>query len=418
MKFILKLLVVFVCCWIFHSGNAQNRECATMLHHQYLLNKFPQLSNIRLQNEEAIQNKIQTLSVQKLSSVIITIPVVVHVVYNKTAQNISDAQIKSQIDVLNQDYRKLNADTSKIPQPWKSVAADVGVEFCLAKKDPAGNDTTGITRTYTTTTQFSYNDQVKQTSLGGEDAWDATKYLNLWVCNLGSSIYGFAQFPSDLSTSPSTDGVVINYDAFGTIGSVVTPGNAGRTATHEIGHWLDLYHNSGDDGSSCSGTDYCNDTPNQASYHFGCLTFPYTDACSSTYPGIMFMNYMDYGDDTCLIMFTHDQTTRMLNAITTFRPAILNTTLCSGPSAIVEEKINSFSIYPNPTNGLFKISSSAPIIELSIYDNIGQLVYQQSYYQNQSLPIEIDLINKNSGVYFVKAISDKGYSIQKIILAY
>ncbi|MCB9273605.1 MAG: T9SS type A sorting domain-containing protein [Lewinellaceae bacterium] len=241
---------------------------------------------------------------------VITIPVVVHVVYNTTAENISDAQVQSQITVLNADFRRLNADASSTPSMFASVAADAEVQFCLASVDPSGNPTTGITRTSTTRTSFSSNDYVKFNSTGGKDAWPAGSYLNLWVCDLSSTLLGYAQFPGG---SAATDGVVIDYAYFGTIGTATPPFHLGRTATHEVGHWLNLRHIWGDGG--CSVDDFVSDTPlaGAANYTASPCTFPGPNSCNSgtgDQPD-MFQNYMDYSDDACMNLFTQGQKTRM-----------------------------------------------------------------------------------------------------------
>ena len=241
------------------------------------------------------------------SRALYNIPVVVHVVYNTTSENISDAQIQSQLAVLNKDFSKTNTDASGVPSVWQSIAANTDVQFCLATVDPNGNATHGITRTSTSVTSFSTNDNVKFNSSGGKNAWNAADYLNLWVCDLGGGVLGYAQFPGGPA---STDGVVIDYQAFGTTGTAAAPFHLGRTATHEVGHWLNLYHIWGDDGSSCSGTDNVSDTPNQADENYGCPAFP-TVSCSNGPNGDMFMNYMDYSDDACLLMFTNGQKARM-----------------------------------------------------------------------------------------------------------
>jgi hypothetical protein len=236
---------------------------------------------------------------------LVTIPVVVHVVWNTTTENISDAQILSQIAVLNADFRKLNADVSGVPSVF--TAADANIEFCLATVDPNGNVTTGINRVQTSTTAFGTNDQVKSSSTGGVNAWDRNRYLNLWVCDISGGILGYAQFPGG---SAATDGVVVDYQYFGTTGTATAPFNKGRTATHEVGHWLNLYHIWGDDGTGCTGTDNVADTPNQGDENYGCPTFP-TVSCSNGPNGDMFMNYMDYTDDACMYMFSAGQVTRM-----------------------------------------------------------------------------------------------------------
>ncbi|MBL7807887.1 MAG: hypothetical protein JNN28_08745, partial [Saprospiraceae bacterium] len=237
---------------------------------------------------------------------VVTIPVVVHVVWYNNAQNISDAEIQSQIDVLNADFRRTNADAGNTPAAFQGVAADCEINFCMATQDPSGNATNGIQRRQTTVNGFSTNDNVKFFNTGGLDVWDRDKYLNIWVCNLSGGLLGYAQFPGGPA---STDGVVCDYAYFGTINST-PPFDKGRTATHEVGHWLNCYHIWGDDGSSCSGTDNVGDTPNQADENYGCPTFPQV-SCSNGPNGDMFMNYMDYTDDACMNVFTTGQKNRM-----------------------------------------------------------------------------------------------------------
>ena len=178
-------------------------------------------------------------------TVTVTIPVVVHVVYDSTAENISDAQIASQIATLNQDYHLLNADADLVPSAFAGLKADVGIQFVLAKRTPSGLATTGIERKSqaTPTGGLGTTDKIKQTTYGGVAAWDASKYLNFWVGTIGGGILGYAQFPGG---SASTDGVVISSTYFGRTGSVTAPYDLGRTASHEVGHWLNLNHIWGD----------------------------------------------------------------------------------------------------------------------------------------------------------------------------
>jgi hypothetical protein len=238
------------------------------------------------------------------SRVVVSIPVVVHVIYNNSTQNISDAQINSQLTILNNDFRKLNADRTAVPSVFTSLAADCEINFCLAQRTPSGTATTGIVRVSTTTTSFIDDDRMKSSSTGGDNAWDATRYLNSWVCNLGGGLLGYAQFPGGAA---STDGVVVNYTAFGNIGTATSPFNLGRTATHEVGHWLNLRHIWGD--ATC-GSDLVTDTPTQSTSNFGCPSFP-SVTCSNGPNGDLWMNYMDYTDDRCMYMFTTGQKTRM-----------------------------------------------------------------------------------------------------------
>jgi hypothetical protein len=327
------ILVLFSLLFSCSFVSAQKKECGTMENLEYLKTQDPLLENLMLQNEQALQNWIQTNAASKsLKSGVISIPVVVHVVYSSPTENISAAQILSAMDIINKDFRRLNADTTGTPTVFAAVAADCEIEFCLATTDPNGNSTSGITRTSTTQTSFSggtfngiswSNDGVKYTSSGGINAWNTSQYLNIWVCDV-SGYNGYAQLPGGPSSS---DGVVIDYTRFGNIGTAAWASYIIKTATHEIGHWLNLSHiwgNNIDQTSNC-GDDFCNDTPTESSATYGCGTFPYNafNACNSGPNGEMYMNFMDYTD--CRNIFTQDQKTRMRAAINTFRPAFLNT---------------------------------------------------------------------------------------------
>jgi hypothetical protein len=284
------------------------RQCATMEVLAAQLAADPsygaRLQAIDQQASVYAKQKAANPAQRTSSSIIVTIPVVVHVLYNTAAQNISDAQVQSQLDVLNADFHRQNADLSKVPAAFTSLIGDAGVQFVLAKRDPSGNATTGIVRKSTTATSFDSSDKMKYSSSGGDNAWPAASYLNLWCCNLGGGLLGYAQFPGGAA---ATDGVVILYSAFGSGGSAVAPYNLGRTATHEVGHWLNLRHIWGD--ARC-GNDQVSDTPTQQTSNYGCPTFPHV-TCSNGSSGDMFMNYMDYTDDGCMQMFSSGQGDRM-----------------------------------------------------------------------------------------------------------
>ncbi|MEM6799958.1 MAG: PKD domain-containing protein [Bacteroidota bacterium] len=245
------------------------------------------------------------------SDEILTIPVVVHVIYSNPTENISEEQVLSQIEVLNQDYRRTNPDKSRTPAFFSGRAVDTGIEFCLANVDPQGRKSNGINRISFDGAPFSeqfINEQIKPDVI-----WDPNKYLNIWVCNIADGILGYAQFPqsgevSGLPFSPGlarTDGVVINYNVFGTLGTVSPPFDKGRTTTHEIGHWLGLRHIWGD--GDCQKDDYCADTPEADGPNFNCP--PASISCSGG--KAMVSNFMDYSDDACMNLFTRDQRSRM-----------------------------------------------------------------------------------------------------------
>ena len=242
------------------------------------------------------------------------ITAVVHVLYRTAAENISDDQVRSQIDVLNADFRARNTDLDQVPVPFAGRVGDALVEFALATRDPDGRQTSGITRTRTRREAFdgdiaTLDQEIKVES--GATAWASDRYLNLWVCTLGSGLLGYAQFPGGPA---DRDGVVILNTAFGTTGTVEPPFDRGRTATHEVGHWLNLLHIWGDDDLGCRGSDSVSDTPNQAGSNGGCPDFPRL-SCRNGPHGDMFMNYMDYTDDACMFLFTRGQVSRMHAAL-------------------------------------------------------------------------------------------------------
>ncbi|MCG5215022.1 zinc metalloprotease [Streptosporangium sp. KLBMP 9127] len=286
------------------DGQRQHHWCATMpVHHQMIASR-PEYTIARAAIENATFQR-KTVRAPRHQEVV-TIPVVVHVVYREEEHNVSQEQIDSQLAVLNYDFRLTNADAASIPPVWQPLAADSKIEFLLATTDPRGGPTTGVVRQSTRKAEFGDDDGVKFAAKGGSDAWPADRYLNIWVCNLVPWL-GYAQFPGGPA---ETDGVVVAYHAFGSTGTARAPYDLGRTATHEIGHWLNLRHIWGDDGDSCSGDDFVTDTPNQAGPNFGTPSFP-TVTCGNAPNGDMFVNYMDYTEDRSMFMFTKGQSERM-----------------------------------------------------------------------------------------------------------
>ncbi|BAV07786.1 Pregnancy-associated plasma protein-A [Filimonas lacunae] len=275
----------------------QGRRCAAMDVLNEQLKADPALAG----RMAAIENL--TARVQKDKSLLrlqadgsILIPVVVNVLYRTTAQNVSAAQIQSQIDVLNADYNALNSDYSSVPALFSPVKASVGVHFVLKS----------VVRQSTTKTSWSTNDAMKKSAQGGINPTTPDSVLNIWVVGaMSGGVIGYAQFPGGAS---ATDGVVIAYNCFGNTGAAASPFNLGRTATHEVGHWLNLRHIWGD--ATC-GTDYVDDTPFHNAANYGCPSYPHYSTCSGT-PVEQTMNYMDYTDDACMYMFTAGQKTRML----------------------------------------------------------------------------------------------------------
>ena len=312
------------------GGLPDHRVCATDEVNERLLRSVPGYAATR----SAIETR--TIRVMALGDPAVLrdgcteIPLVVHVLYRNAEENIPQEQVESQIAVLNADFRAANADRASTPPVFQPLIGDARVTFKLATTDPDGNPTDGITRTASNATEFrSSTDNAKHTATGGHDAWPSDRYLNVWTCgNLlsgdGQSLLGYAQFPGGPA---DTDGVVILHSAFGTTGTARAPFNLGRTTTHEVGHWLNLRHIWGDDGTGCSGSDFVPDTPNQGGPNYGSPTFP-TVSCGNGPNGDLFMNYMDYVDDAAMYMFTQGQVARMQAALDGPRASIGTTGPC------------------------------------------------------------------------------------------
>jgi hypothetical protein len=341
------------------------------------------------------------------SDEILKVAVVVHVVYNQPDENISDAQIRSQLEALNRDFRRKNADTSATAGAFKSVAADAGIEFYLARFDPDGRPTNGITRTTTRHGAFGNND-IHQSTKGGKDAWDASRYLNVWVCNLAAGTTGYGTPPG---TPPFRDGVVVHFRYFGTTGNVQPPYHLGRTATHEVGHWLELQHLWGATGG-CTDDDGIADTPMQEHPSSGCQTRRIT--CGNLN---MVQNYMDYSDDACMNLFTQGQVVVMRSALLQHRNGTLDPD--AGPIVLGREESAlsaGVNVYPNPSaDGLFSLQLPKQVKEClaQIFNPTGQLVAE--YKQPSTSEIKLDLSSQVPGIYLLLINTDGQRLVRKVI---
>ncbi len=395
--------------------HAQDRGCGTMEHQQNLQAKDPSIDIAMRDAETTAQHWLAENRAFRDNRGAVTVPVVVHIVSRYQVQIPSVQRIHDQIDVLNEAFNAQNADITNVPSIWTSTVGNAGIEFCLAKQDPFGNPTTGITYDTTTVPYFTLNDHVKFDSLGGCGAWDPTKYINIWVCNLQPQLLGYAQFP--WNPAIATKGIVLSYKVVGRNANQLPDYNLGRTAVHEMGHFFGLRHIWGDDNGACTGSDYCADTPNQGAASSGCPSFPLLDNCSIDSNGCMFFNYMDYSNDACMYMFTNDQTTRMHTFLNTTYASLLNSISCQ-PVSAADRFDHKISISPNPSNGNFEIDfNTIGTVELTVFDAFGKPIEQRSVQSAGATKLNVDLSGKTAGFYFVRLQFQGGQtSTHKLIL--
>lgn len=344
--------------------SSKGRTCGTEIPSTAWVNDF----------NKAVENYKSSLQLNKKQAAPWVIPIIVHIIHNGQAvgvgDNISQAQVNDQITILNADFAGTGFNNGNAPAAFAPVKADCQISFCLALKDPNGATLTepGIDRIDRNTkgwTNGPYTTAYINANIKPTTIWDPTRYCNVWIMNLGGGLLGYATFPAGTSLAgvagggnATNDGVVILNTSFGSIGTATAPPyNKGRTITHELGHWLGCIHTWGDDGGACTGSDFCNDTPNSANSVFGCPALPKLDACSPSAPGAMIMNFMDYVDDACMYMFTNDQKTRMHTAMTqgTYRSLLGTHGLCSSstppPPPVPGPAVANFSVGSTPCVG-------------------------------------------------------------------
>lgn len=360
----------------------------------------PEARSIANAEQVLRSNKTQR---QVSDDAVIRIPVVVHLLYNNASQNISDAQVQSGMEALNRDFRRRAADTVNTPVVFRSRAADVQIEFSLATADPSGRPTTGILRKACSRLTWMADDKMKFSAQGGDDAWDSKSYLNIWIVDLAGAS-GYASVPG---SAPETDGVVIHHNAFGTI-NTAAPFNMGRTAVHEVGHWLGLKHIWGD--AAC-GDDGVADTPIQGFFTKGCPS-GFRSTCNNAPTGDMYMNFMDYTNDACMNLFTAGQRSRMrsLFASDGWRSSILQSKGLNASWQQAALPSGSIAVYPNPAQNVITLQSGSELLgkQLGLYNSQGQLQKLETVVSVQQ---SISLTGLKAGVYFLKG---EGYS-QKIM---
>jgi hypothetical protein len=350
----------------------------------------------------------------------VVIPVVVHIVWKEASDNISDASIQSQIDVINQDFRLLNNYLEIIAfPPFLQVITDMEIEFCLAQRDPQGNSTSGITRTQTSVENvgsavINGRPAICYSAEGGRDAWDPERYLNIWVGRREFAC-GKGTFPGE--GPPEEDGIRVSPACFGVMGEALPPYHLGRTATHEIGHYLNLKHlwGSGIDNPGCIDDDEVADTPKQAWTYQGECPFTNQISCGTV---DMFMNFMNYTDDACMAMFTQGQKMRAWATLQLFRSGLLDSDGCltvdSEDSPVAPPRVE---LLGNPTRDWIRlqIENVRFPVEVELFNSAGQLMRRVTLSSSFNNGIEVN--NFPSGIYFLKLTSEEFQSILRVFVA-
>jgi len=402
---------------------AQKDKCYTDEAHGHHLHQNPSREAIYKQNEEMVRRWIENNKDQIQSnkgSAVISIPVVFHIVYKNATQNIADSNIYRQVEILNESFRKTNANFSQTRPIFDTIAADVEIEFCLATVDPSGQWTTGITRTQApSSAQFNPligMDNVKRSANGGKDPWPTDQYLNIWICDMSflgiTLVLGYAQFPGG---DPLTDGVVIQYQFTGFMPNNTT-NTKGKTTVHEVGHWLGLRHIWGDGQLSsplCDSTDYVDDTPNADTASQQTCVIKNSCSNESAYwtslgidPPDMIENYMDYSYDDCMTMFTNGQKDRMQGFLNTVRASLLTSQGCvtTGLPTLAGSNNQVISVFPNPFAGDLSINLNQPgNYTVNITDLSGRLLKKLEVSSNVS---SVDVSELASGMLLFEVVQN------------
>jgi hypothetical protein len=396
-------------------SSVAQKQCGTEAYQERIRQEFP-LSLIQKGIPVSLSIAGSSTASGPDTRQMITIPVVVHVLYNNESNNLSEAVINRQIEILNRDFNLAGDDASKIPSAFSPRAGVANIRFQLAKVDPDGRATTGIDRKKSSREFWGNDDKIKDPAFGGVKPWDSRSYLNIWVGNLVPGLLGYSSAPGGPA---ERDGVVIRANVFGGGGGSFS---MGRTAVHEVGHWLNLKHLWGD--GEC-GSDGVDDTPQQRRYNQGCPSFPKlnTTCGDGNSAGEMFMNFMDFTDDACMLMFTSGQISRMretfaaggLRESIRFSRALgepwnkgVTATPAAGGTVSAEVSI---SVYPNPASSNITLSSKGSSLagtRYTLFTLDGRRI-QEGMLSNENASISVASLKP--GLYFVK-LSGQDHAIR------
>ena len=433
MKYIITILTIFLSLTIFAQ---ENKKCYTT-----------ELINKELIDNKNYQNQINQVHKENKNWIlenrnnkeVITIPIVVHVIYRQThanigiGTNIPNFQIEDQIRILNEDYSKTNSEFPNPPRnTFVNYAGNPNIKFCLATTDPNGNPTTGVTRTQSTKNSFNYNTEsndMKRDNTGGKDGWNPSKYLNIWVCDIASSgntsVLGYAYLPGLQSWNAWKDGLVVDFQHFGTVGNSSSTSD-GRTPTHEIGHYLGLYHTFCEaSGGGCCDNDNTwgsnvYDTPATDDVYYGNVNAnTNNNTCNDLLYGFnadlldMDENYMAYSGDTW--MFTTDQVNEMTATMNGYRSSLKNSNVSVNCTGLVANNNidNKFNIFPNPVRNSLSIETNFSNYSIRITDILGNNIYS---IKNVSYNKTIDVSGIKNGTYLIELTTNSEKKVNKIII--
>lgn len=431
-----KSLLTCILISIFAYSQAQevNHSCGFDHWRQHVHQKNPdQLRAIDDQYAEWLERAREYA--QQRDDEVYQIPVVFHIVHNTPDQNLADSVVHSQIDVLNEDYRRQNANAVETREEFLPVAADVGIEFVLAQYDPQGNPTNGIVHVETDREGFEMDlfsedntlDEVKFSATGGSDAWDTQSYLNIWVCNISAGflgqVFGLAYPPANVPNWPEgvaaptegAEGVIIHYTTLGRNNPShmlddVAGNDQGRTLVHEIGHYLGLRHIWGDAlpffGEGCAEDDGFADTPNcEAADNFQCNHEANTCVDEPEDYMDMVENYMDYSPDACMNLFTQEQADMMRFVLTEFRPGLLNSNAVGIYESVLDDQID---VFPNPAKEHITVRFTEQIDRVELYDLTGRIVAEYTSVNTDQLEIPVQQYKRGTYILKVHALGKVG----------